>query len=118
MPKLSLIQHRQQEYSRIPRLGRKKENGHTNVMPRPMLVSMSSQDVIKKIMRNQHNLRSRNSNISMNHDITNTVRERTKNLVDKAREINEQEHLGEWFYEVRAPPWENILLTIRKVNLQ
>ena len=35
------------------------------------------------------------SNISMNHDMTKTEREETKHLVDKAREMNKQDHMGE-----------------------
>ena len=69
-------------------------------------------------MRNLHNLRFCDSNISMNHDMTKTEREETKHLVDKAREINKQDRMGEWFYKVRGPPWERKILKIRKVNLQ
>ena len=54
----------------------------------------------------------------MNHDMTKTEREETKHLVDKAREMNKQDHMGEWFYKVRGPPWEKKILKIRKVNLQ
>ena len=68
-------------------------------------------------MRNLHNLRSSDSNISMNHDMTKTERERIKHLVDKAREMNKQEHMGEWFYKVRGPPWEKKILKIRKSEL-
>ena len=57
-------------------------------------------------MKNRHNLRFCDSNISMNHDMTKTEREDTKHLVDKAREMNKQEHMGKWFYKVRGPPWE------------
>ena len=42
----------------------------------------------------------------MNHDMTKTEREETSNLVDKAREMNKQDHIEEWFYKVRGPPWE------------
>ena len=69
-------------------------------------------------MRNLHNLRSSDSNIAMNHDMTKTEREETKHLVDKAREMNKQEHLGEWVHKVWGPPWERTILMIRKVNLQ
>ena len=55
-------------------------------------------------MRNLHNLRSSNSNISINDDMTKTEREETKHVVDKAREMNKQGHLGEWFYKVQGPP--------------
>ena len=55
---------------------------------------MSSKDVKKKIMQNLHNLRLCDSNISMNHDMTKTEREETKHLVDKAREMNKQDHMG------------------------
>ena len=54
----------------------------------------------------------------MNHDMTKTERERTRHLVDKAREMNKQDHMGEWFYKVRHPPWERKILKIWKVNLQ
>ena len=101
------------DISKITLLGRKKEDG----TPRPILVSMSSQDV-KNMMKNLQNLRSSDSSISMNHDMTKTERERTKHLVDKAREMNKQEHLGEWFYKVRGPPWEKKIIRIRKVKLQ
>ena len=79
---------------------------------------MSSQDVKKNIVGNLHNFRSSDSNISMNHDMTKTEREETKHYVDKARDINKQEHMGEWFYKVRGSPWEKKILKIRKVNLQ
>ena len=102
------------DISKITRLGRKKEDG----TPRPIFVSMSTQDVKKKIMRNLHNLTSSDSNISMNHDMTKTEREWTKHLVDKAREMNKYEHMGEWFYKVRGPPWEKKILNIRKENIQ
>ena len=69
-------------------------------------------------MHNLHNLRFCDSNISMNHDMTKTEREETKHLVDKAREINKQDHMGEWSYKVRGPPWEKKIQKIRKVNLQ
>ena len=71
---------------------------------------MSSQDVKKKIMRNLHNLRSSDSNISMNHDMTKTEREETKHLVDRAREMDKQDHMAEWFCKVRGPPWEKKFL--------
>ena len=64
---------------------------------------MSSQDVKKKIMRNLHSLRSSDSNISMNHDMTKTEREETKHLVDKAREMNKQDHLGDGFTKYEVP---------------
>ena len=48
------------DISKITRLGRKKEDSTS----RPVLVSMSSQDCKKKIMRNLHNLRSSDSNVS------------------------------------------------------
>ena len=83
-----------------------------------ILVLMSSQDVKKKIMQNLHNLRLCDSNISMNHDMTKTEREETKHLVEKAREINKQDHMGEWSYKVQGPPWEKKILRIQKVNLQ
>ena len=53
-------------------------------------------------MRNLHKLRSSDSNISMNHDMTKNEREWTKHLVDKARDMSKQEHLGNGFtkYEV------------------
>ena len=102
------------DISKICRLRRKKEDE----TPRPILVSMSSQYVKKRIMRNLHNLRSSDSNISMNHDMTKTEREDTKHLIDIAREINKQEHIWEWFYKVRGPPWEKKILRIRKLNLQ
>ena len=70
----------------------------------------------KRIMRNLHNLRSSDSNISMNDDITKTERKGTKHLVDKARDMNKQEHMDEWFYKVRGPPWEKTILKIQKVN--
>ena len=54
----------------------------------------------------------------MNHDMTKTEREETKHLVDKAREMNKQDHMGEWFYKVQGPPWETKILKFRKVNLQ
>ena len=57
-------------------------------------------------MKNLHNLGSSDSNISMNHDMTKTEREETKHLVDKAGEMNKQDHVEEWFYKVRGPPWE------------
>ena len=102
------------DFSKITRLGRKKEDG----TPRPILVSMSSQDVKKKIMRNPHSLRSSDSNISMNHDMTKTEREETNILVDKTREMDKQDHMGEWLYKVRGSPWEKKIQKIRKVNLQ
>ena len=42
----------------------------------------------------------------MNHDITNTEREETKHLVDKESEMNKQEHMGEWFFNLLCPQWE------------
>ena len=69
-------------------------------------------------MRKLHNHRSSDSDISMHHDMTKTEREWTKHLVDKAREMNKQEHMGEWFYKVRGPPWERKILKIWKENLQ
>ena len=35
-----------------------------------------------------------------------TEREWTKHLVDKAREMNKQEHMGELIYKIRGPPLE------------
>ena len=55
-------------------------------------------------MRNLHNLRSSDSN--MNHDMTKAEREGTNHLVDNARNMNKQDHIGEWFYKVRGPQWE------------
>ena len=88
--------------SKITRLGRKIEDG----TPRPILVSTSSKDAKKNIMKNLHNIRSSDSNISMNYDMTKTKKEQAKQLFDKAREMNKEEHLGEWFYKVRGPSWE------------
>ena len=59
-------------------------------------------------MRNLPNLRSSDSNISMNHDMNKTEREGTKHLVDKAGKMNKQDHMGEWLYKVRGPSWERI----------
>ena len=53
-------------------------------------------------MRNLHNLRSSYSNISKNHDMTKTERVETKHLVDKAREMNKQDHMGNGFTKYRV----------------
>ena len=57
-------------------------------------------------MKNLHNLRSSDNNISMNHDMTKTERELIKHVVDKTREMNKEDHMGEWSYKVRGPPWD------------
>ena len=69
-------------------------------------------------MRHLHKIRSSDSDISMHHDMTKTEREWTKHVVDKAREMNKQDHMEEWLYKVRGPPWEKKILKIRKVYLQ
>ena len=50
--------------------------------------------------------------------MTKTEIEETKHLVDKASEKNKQDHMGEFLYNVRGPPWDKKILKIRKVNLQ
>ena len=51
----------------------------------------------KKIMKNPRNLIFSDNYISMNHDMKKTDREWSKNLVDKAKDMNKQENLGGLF---------------------
>ena len=53
------------------------------------------------VSRNRHSSQTANMlYISMYHDMSEAEKEGTKHLVDKTREMNKQEHLGEWFYKV------------------
>ena len=70
----------------------------------------------KKIMRNLGNLRASDRNISMNHDMTKEEREMTKNLIKKAKDMNEQEKSGEWHFIVRGPPWDKEILKVRNAS--
>ena len=79
---------------------------------------MSSQDVKKKLCEIYTTLDYVIAKISMNHDMTKTEREETKHLVDKAREMNKQDHMGNGLTKYEVLHGRKKILKIRKVNLQ
>ena len=102
------------------RLGKRGDNE----TPRPFLISVKSEEIKRKIFRNLHRLKDNETfkDISMSHDMTKEERQKTKQLVEKAKsmtkDFQEKNVNGEaknWTFKVRGPPWEQ---KIQKVRIQ
>ncbi len=104
------------------RLGKKHEDG----TPRPLLVTVGSEDTKRKIFANLYKLRNdedaRYKEIGMNHDMTKEERKKTKLLVEEAKRktasLEENPDLDEesknFVFRVRGPPWNQEIVKVRK----
>ncbi len=104
------------------RLGKKHEDG----TPRPLLVTVGSEDTKRKIFANLYKLRNTEDatfkEIGMNHDMTKEERKKTKLLVEEAKQktarLAENPDLDEesknFVFRVRGPPWSQEIIKVRK----
>lgn len=97
------------DISRIVRLGAKRDDGSA----RPLLVSFTSADVKRQVMRNAFHLKGNVNKIGINHDMSQEDRSLNKKLLQEARELNNGEDSGEFIYRVRGPPGSRKVVKLR-----
>lgn len=90
---------------------------------RPLMVTVRSELVKKRIFSQLHKLRSveQFKNIHVNHDMTKEEKANTKLLVEeakrKSKELADSSQLDliskNWVYKVRGPPWDQKIVKLR-----
>ena len=99
-------------FTNLVRLGKKEPD-----RIRPIRITFNNTDVKRQFFRNLGNLKSeKNENykeVSVNHDLTVLEREKEKQLYEEAKQLNRESN-GKEKYRVRGPPWDRIIIKLRK----
>ena len=103
---IKLVRH---EVTKLFRLGKKDQNKR-----RPLLVSFSSLEIKRNLMKNLSKLRDQSVNVTVDHDMTPEERRLNQKLYMEAKRLEEENPSGEWIYWVRAPPGGRRKVKLRK----
>ncbi len=99
------------QVEKVIRLG-KKEDGKS----RPMRITLKDKQDKRKIMSRLYRLKDaeqRFNNISVQNDMTQEEREKTKELLAVAKKKNEEEPSETHIYKVRGPPWDQQVVRLK-----
>jgi len=107
----------------IVRLGKKRVDNvssetDASVKPRPMKVSLSDVDSKQSFLKSLSKLKNAPKEsiyhkVSIVHDMSKAEREKNKEMVEKAKTLNEQDKSGKVKHVVRGPPWERRIVQIK-----
>ena len=102
----------EEDVAKVFRLGRRSDTG----TPRPLLVQLSSRMAKNLLMGSVFKLRhveAKFRQVVVAHDMTHKERQECKELVEQAKEKNDQES-GNWVYKVRGSPGQMRIVRYRK----
>ena len=101
------VEHDRNDITKVKRIGKHDKNKKS----RPMIVSLRSLELKKKLMKNLRKLKENGlENVRISNDLTKAERENENKLYAEARQLEKES--GEYQFRVRGPPWDRKLVKI------